>query len=206
MMQHTDKGTQSRWCKGRAMGGMVGMFAGLVMTVMGTVSPAHAAPLRFTLNEATMGEVTETQWPDKYLFIAIGYTSCPEICPTTAMDMAGVMTRLGDKAKQVVPLFISIDPHRDTASNLSQYVGYFHPDLVGLVGTDAQTQAVAKALKSTYGYSRDGKPVYPPLPALYEVFHSTYMYLYGPDRELIDVYGYGDGPEKMAAQIAREIP
>ena len=186
--------------------GMAGVVMTTVMTLMGTVSSAHAAPLQFTLHEASLGEVTEKQWPDKYLFIAIGYTSCPEICPTTAMDMAGVMNRLGEKAKHVVPLFISIDPHRDTASNLAQYVSYFHPNLVGLVGTDAQTKAVAKALKSTYGYSRDGKPVYPPLPALYEVFHSTYMYLYGPDRELIDVYGYGDGSEKMAAQIVREIP
>ncbi|MEF2522815.1 SCO family protein [Vibrio mimicus] len=160
-----------------------------------------AAPLSFTLNEAKRGEVTEKSWPRQYLFIAVGYTSCPEICPTTALDMAGVMNRLGDKADKVTPLFISIDPNRDTAENLAQYVQYFHPKLTGLVGDETQTKAAAKSLRATYGYSRDGKPVYPPLPALYEVFHSTYLYLYSPEGELLDVYGYGDGAEKIAANM-----
>lgn len=160
-----------------------------------------SAPLAFTLKEAKRGEVTEKSWPGQYLFIAVGYTSCPEICPTTALDMAGVMNRLGDKANMVTPLFISIDPNRDTAENLSQYVQYFHPKLTGLVGTEAQTKAAAKSLRATYGYSRDGKPVYPPLPALYEVFHSTYLYFYSPDGELLDVYGYGDGAEKISAKM-----
>ncbi|NLS11917.1 SCO family protein [Vibrio sp. SM6] len=167
---------------------------------------ANAAPLRFELQQANVGTVTEKQWPNQYLFIAIGYTSCPEICPTTALDMAGVMHRLGDKAQWVTPLFISIDPHRDTPENIAQYVQYFHPKLVGLVGNDAQTKAVAKSLRATYGYSRDGKPVYAPLPKLYEVFHSTYLYLYGPDGELVDVYGYGDGAEKIANAMIAELP
>lgn len=170
---------------------------------------AYAAPLTFTLSEAKQGtvtQVTEKSYQDQFLFVAIGYTSCPEICPTTALDMAGVMHRLGDKADLVTPLFISIDPNRDTAENLAQYVQYFHPKLIGLVGTDEQTKAVAKSLRATYGYSRDGKPVYSPLPELYEVFHSTYLYLYGPDRELIDVYGYGDGSEKIAKAMLKELP
>ncbi|AXY02452.1 SCO family protein [Vibrio alfacsensis] len=170
---------------------------------------AYAAPLTFTLSESKQGtttQVTEESYKDQYLFVAIGYTSCPEICPTTALDMAGVMHRLGNKADLVTPLFISIDPNRDTADNLAQYVQYFHPKLVGLVGNEEQTKAVAKSLRATYGYSRDGKPVYAPLPELYEVFHSTYLYLYGPDRELIDVYGYGDGSEKIAKAMLKELP
>lgn len=170
---------------------------------------AYAAPLTFTLSESKQGtttQVTEESYKDQYLFLAIGYTSCPEICPTTALDMAGVMHRLGEQAELVTPVFISIDPNRDTAENLAQYVQYFHPKLVGLVGNEEQTKAVAKSLRATYGYSRDGKPVYAPLPELYEVFHSTYLYLYGPDRELIDVYGYGDGSEKIAKAMLKELP
>lgn len=165
----------------------------------------HAAPLTFTLTEASMGTVTEDSWPAQYLFIAIGYTSCPEICPTTALDMAGVMNRLGESAKDVTPLFISIDPHRDSAENIAKYVQYFHPKLKGLVGTQAQTKAVSQSLRATYGYSRDGKPVYPPLPELYEVFHSTYLYFYDPQGKLIDVYGYGDGVEKISQAIQTEL-
>lgn len=178
----------------------------LIGTFFYISTTANAAPLTFNLSEATLGAVSEKNWPDQYLFIAIGYTSCPEICPTTAMDMAGVINKLGDQAKHVTPLFISIDPHRDSAQGLAQYVNYFHPELIGLVGTQQQTKAAVKALKGTYGYARDGKPVYPPLPDLYEVFHSTYLYLYGPDRELIDVYGYGDGADKIAASMKRNLP
>ena len=180
------------------------------MTLIGilllSTACVKANPLNFTLQHAVQGTVTEKNYRDQYLFIAIGYTSCPEICPTTALDMAGVMQRLGEQAKHVTPLFISIDPHRDSAQSLAQYVQYFHPKLVGLVGDEAQTKAVAKALRATYGYSRDGKPVYAPLPDLYEVFHSTYLYLYGQDRELIDVYGYGDGAEKIANAMRRSLP
>lgn len=175
----------------------------LTLTLGSTVT---AAPLIFELQQANVGTVTEKDWPNQYLFIAIGYTSCPEICPTTALDMAGVMLRLGDKSKYVTPLFISIDPKRDSAENIAQYVQYFHPKLIGLVGNEAQTKAAAKSLRATYGYSRDGKPVYAPLPELYEVFHSTYLYLYGPNRELIDVYGYGDGAEKIAISMLAELP
>lgn len=167
---------------------------------------SYAAPLSFTLQDHSLGQVTEKSWPGQYLFIGIGYTSCPDICPTTVLDMTATMAKLGDKAKRVTPIFISIDPNRDSAASIDQYVKYFSPAMVGLVGDDQQTKAAAKALRATYGYSRDGKPVYAPLPTLYEVYHSTYLYLYGPDRELIDVYGYGDGAEKIAASMARELP
>lgn len=165
----------------------------------------QASPLTFTLSEANMGTVTEKSWPNQYLFIAIGYTSCPEICPTTALDMAGVMNQLGESAKDVTPLFISIDPYRDSAENIAKYVQYFHPKLKGLVGTQTQTKAISKSLRATYGYSRDGKPIYPPLPELYEVFHSTYLYFYSPQGELIDVYGYGDGADKISQAIQAEL-
>ncbi len=182
----------------------------ILVLLMGLCSalglPAARASLSFTLNAQGLGEVTEKNWPGQYLLIGIGYISCPDICPTTVMDMAASLEQIGDKASKVTPLFITVDPHRDSLAILDQYVKYFSPHMIGLAGDHDQTRAAMRSLKGIYGYSLKGKPIYPPLPDQYEVFHSAYIYLYGPDRKLIDVYGYGDGIDKIAASLAREIP
>ncbi|MFV0431297.1 MAG: SCO family protein [Alphaproteobacteria bacterium] len=162
--------------------------------------------LRFTLHEKTIGEVTEKNWSDKYLYIAIGYISCPDICPTTLLDMTEVIDNLGEDTDKIIPIFISIDPKRDTPEKLYDYVNYFSPKIKGLVGNHEQTQAVAERLRATYGYQLDGTPIEPPLPERYEVYHSTYNYLYSPKRELVDVFGYGTAGKDVAQQIKELIP
>ena len=184
------------------------MYKSLIISLLTAVISlgAYAKPLSFTLEHHRLGQVTAQSWPDKYLLIAIGYTSCPDICPTTVMDMASAMRALKGKQDQVVPIFISVDPNRDTVENIGNYARYFDPSMVGVTGTDAQIRALASNLKASFGYTLEGKPVYPPLPSNYEVFHSTYFYLYGPDRELIDVYGYGHGGDKIGQAILSHLP
>ncbi|NLS12500.1 SCO family protein [Vibrio sp. SM6] len=168
-------------------------------------APVFAAPLQFELNHHKLGTVTAQHWPGQYLLIGVGYTSCPDICPTTVMDMSLAMNALGEDKSKVKGLFISVDPHRDSAQYIDQYVKYFDQSMLGLVGTHAQTKAAAQSLKATYGYTLQGAPVYPPLPDQYEVFHSAYLYLYGPDRNLIDVFGYGEGGSNIGEAIARYL-
>ncbi|GAB3531615.1 SCO family protein [Photobacterium alginatilyticum] len=168
-------------------------------------SGAMAKPLQFELQEYNLGTVTEESWSGQYLLIGIGYTSCPDICPTTVIDLATAVNVLGEDADKVTPIFISIDPNRDTVTNMDMYVKYFDPKMTGLVGTQDQIKVVAKNLNATYGYSLEGKPIYPPLPKHYEVFHSAYIYFYGPDRELIDVFGYGEGGAKIGQSLKRHI-
>ncbi|WP_083539455.1 SCO family protein [Enterovibrio coralii] len=170
------------------------------------VSGHALANLDFDLQHATLGNVTEKSWPGQYLLIGIGYTSCPDICPTTVIDMAATVSKLGEKSSKVTPLFISVDPNRDTAEYMDTYVKFFSANMVGLVGNEEQTKQAMKSLRGTYGYSVEGKPVYPPLPEQYEVFHSAYVYLYSPEGMLVDVYGYGMGSDKIAADISRNIP
>lgn len=161
-----------------------------------------SAPLEFELKSHALGKVSAANWPDNYLLIGIGYTSCPDICPTTVIDLATSVEKLTKKGyPQIVPIFISIDPKRDSAENIDLYVNYFGANMVGLTGTQAQIKQAAKNLKATYGYSLEGKPIYPPLPSQYEVYHSSYIYFYGPDRELIDVFGYGEGGVKISESI-----
>ena len=177
-----------------------GLLALLILS-----SGAVAKPLQFELKEHSLGTVTEKNWPGQYLLIGIGYTSCPDICPTTVIDLATAVNALGDDTNKVAPIFISVDPNRDTVANMDMYVKYFDPKMVGLVGSQEQIKTAAKNLKATYGYSLEGKPIYPPLPKQYEVYHSAYIYFYGPDRELIDVFGYGEGGEKIGASLKRYI-
>lgn len=164
-------------------------------------SVAAAKPLEFELQERTLGTVTAENWQGKYLLIGIGYTSCPDICPTTVLDLAMAVNGLGEDVDQVIPIFISVDPNRDTVENMDMYVKYFDPKMVGLTGTYEQVKAAAKSLKATYGYSLEGKPIYPPLPKHYEVYHSAYIYFYSPKRELIDVFGYGEGGNKISQSL-----
>ncbi|MGR5296033.1 SCO family protein [Vibrio mediterranei] len=166
---------------------------------------ALAKPLKFELQENTLGTVTEKSWQGKFLLMGIGYTSCPDICPTTVIDLATAVSSLKEESNKVTPIFISVDPNRDTIENLDMYVKYFDPKMVGLTGTQEQIKAIAKSMKATYGYSLEGKPIYPPLPKQYEVYHSAYIYLYGPDRELIDVFGYGEGGAKIGQALKRYI-
>ncbi len=163
-----------------------------------------SAPLEFELSSHSLGKVSAAHWPDKYLLIGVGYTSCPDICPTTVIDLATAKTKLEQKGySQLVAIFISVDPKRDSVENIDLYVKYFDANMVGLTGTQEQVQQVARNLKATYGYSLEGKPIYPPLPSQYEVYHSTYIYFYGPNRELIDVFGYGEGGVKISENIEK---
>ncbi|AYV23141.1 MULTISPECIES: SCO family protein [Vibrio] len=166
---------------------------------------AVAKPLKFVLQENTLGTVTEKNWQGKFLLMGVGYTSCPDICPTTVIDLATAVNSLDEASNKVTPIFISVDPNRDTVENLDMYVKYFDPKMVGLTGTHEQIKAITKSMKATYGYSLEGKPIYPPLPKHYEVYHSAYIYLYGPDRELIDVFGYGEGGAKIGQALKRYI-
>ena len=86
----------------------------------------------------------------KVVLVFFGYTQCPDVCPTTMVELANVMKELGPKADQVQVLFVTVDPERDTQPLLAQYVPTFDPRFIGLYGTPAQTAAVAKEFKIFY--------------------------------------------------------
>lgn len=179
------------------------------------VSLSHAAkPLSFTLEQLIDGKpqtVTQAAWADKYLLIAVGYTSCPDICPTTLLDMRTAMKALDktpEKAKHVQPLFITIDPTTDSLDSITQYAGFFDPRIVGLRAQNfAALDDVVEQLRASYGYEFDGKTVLPPnLPKGYTVMHSTFIYLYSPAGQLLDAYVYNMNGKAMAQQIKKHLP
>jgi protein SCO1/2 len=98
--------------------------------------------------------------------VYFGYTSCPDVCPTTLLDMAQALDALGPRAGAVQPLFITVDPKRDTPAVLTEYVKSFHPRLIALTGTPAQLAATARSFHVFHerhdnddgGYSIDTAP------------------------------------------------
>ncbi len=165
--------------------------------------------LTFNLKSDT-GIVTEKSWQDDFLLIAVGYTSCPDICPTTMLEMKNALAYL-DKtpklASKITPLFITIDPISDSLEDITNYTDYFDKRIVGLRADDFKSlDDVVNQLRASYGYIKDGKPVSPPkLPDGYTVFHSTFIYLYSPERELIDVYPFNLGGDELGTKVAMEL-
>ncbi len=132
----------------------------------------------------------------KIVLIFFGYTHCPDVCPAALDTMAKVMERLGEKAKGVQVLFVSVDPERDTEEVLKGYVPYFHPSFIGLRGSEEEIRKVAKEYKVYYrkveGESAGG----------YLVDHTATIYLITPDNKIKLLYTPAkQDPDKMAEDI-----
>lgn len=168
-----------------------------------------AEPLTFTLTRMLDEKptvVAESSWQNRYLLIAIGYTGCPDICPTTLLDMRQTMRALDEtpeKAAKVQPLFLTIDPESDSLSDITRYTAYFDSRIVGLRAENFQAlNGVVQQLRGDYGYLLGDKPVMPPnLPEGYTVMHSTYIYLYSPAGQLLDTFPYDMPGKELAKRI-----
>lgn len=149
----------------------------------------------YTLIDHTGAATTEARFAGQYQLIYFGFTFCPDFCPTELQVFARTLDLLGDQSSNVQPLFITIDPARDTVSQLAQYVGLFHPRLVGLTGSEAQVAQAAKAYKVFFAKAPGSDS------ENYVMDHSTFSYLMGPDGRLITVFPHGTSAEDMARTI-----
>ncbi len=137
----------------------------------------------------------------RYLLVYFGYSYCPDVCPmslqvmTQALDLLQAETESVDQ--QVVPIFITVDPERDTVSALKDYAGHFHPRLVALTGEPPEIAAVAKAYRVYYGKAEvDGA-------SDYLMDHSSFYYLMGPDGGYITHFRHDAQPDEMASALAK---
>jgi len=131
-------------------------------------------PLDFTMTRASDGKgVTAADFRGKVVILFFGYTSCPDICPTTLMNAATMLKSLGKRADDVRFLFVTVDPNRDTLAGLKQYTESFAPQIVGLRGTPDQLATLAKRYRVAYSVTPAGEG------HDYEVSHSTAAYVFG---------------------------
>ena len=115
--------------------------------------------LKFTMTDAETGKtVTAADFRGKIVMLYFGYTYCPDICPTTLSNIALVLKDLGDKAKDVRMLFVTVDPHRDTLPVLKQYATAFAPQVIGLRGTETELAAAAAQFGARYSVHPSSTP------------------------------------------------
>lgn len=184
---------------------MIGKWVAACLCVLGLwAGQAGAQALRFDLM-GPQGQVTEKSYPGKYLLLAIGYTSCPDICPTTLYEYGLTMKALKNP-EALQPIFVTIDPVNDDIDRLNAYTQYFDARIVGLSGEMKNIQHLADQLGATFGYRMDGKRVdVPQKGMIYNVYHSALIYLIGPDRQLLDVYDYQIGAQGLTAALDKVL-
>ncbi len=159
----------------------------------------------FELSDDAGRPVTDQSFRGRFMLIYFGYTYCPDICPTNLQVMGTALDSLRAKdpkaEARVVPVFITIDPERDTGELLREYVGNFHPRMVGLRGNAAQTEAVTQAYRMhAIKVLPDGAD-----PEDYLMSHSSITFLMGPDGELVTLFPHDTTPEKMMAVLEKYL-
>lgn len=153
-------------------------------------SDAFGGP--FELVAHTGETVTEAEVITKPTLIYFGYTFCPDVCPLDAARNAAAVDLLAEQGYDVQSVFVSVDPARDTPEALGEFVGYMHPDMLGLTGTEAQVAAAAKAYRATYSLGADEGD------GFYLVNHSAFTYLTLPERGVVGIF-------HMAADVNTQL-
>ncbi|MEL6372579.1 MAG: SCO family protein [Pseudomonadota bacterium] len=141
--------------------------------------------------------VTHKTYEGKHLLVYFGFTHCPDICPAGLQVITAALEKLGPKAKDVKPVFVSVDPQRDTPDAMKDYVSSFHPSLDGLTGSKAQVAAMARTYRVYYNITPN-----PEHPEDYTVDHSGFMYLMAPDGRYVAHFSHHVAPAKLAERLA----
>ena len=142
--------------------------------------------------------VTDRDFRGRNMLVFFGFTHCPDICPAELQVIAQALDRLGDMGPKIVPIFITLDPERDTPKAMADYVKSFGPNFVGLTGSPEAIAAAAKAYRVAYtkvenkGSSDD-----------YSVDHSALVYLMDTQGKYLTHFAYGTSAEDMAKNLSR---
>jgi protein SCO1/2 len=180
-----------------ALGSTVGLAAPAENGTATAVQPSGATSPRYLLMSPGGRAITSEDFRGRLQLVAFGFTSCPDVCPTTMLEMAHVLTALGTHADQVQPIFITVDPERDTADVLGAYAQTFDPRILGLTGSPALVKRAADSFGVQYEKVQE-----PGAPAnVYTMDHSAGLYLLGPDGALLRKFGYGTSVADMVAPI-----
>ena len=152
----------------------------------------------FQLTGQTGRRVSDQDFRGRYMLIYFGYSFCPDVCPTTLAVMAQALEKLGGRAARVAPIFITIDPERDTPKVLDDYMKAFGPSFVGLTGSPAEIEGVEKKYR-VYAKKK-------PLPGgNYGMDHSSVIYLMGPDGKMVSFYDEAISPDDLAKDLKQKI-
>jgi protein SCO1/2 len=151
----------------------------------------------FTLTDQHGRRVGDGDFRGRFMLVYFGYSFCPDICPTDLAAMSAAIDRLGPLGDQVQPIFITIDPERDTVERLADYAPLFHPRLIALTGTAEEVERAAAAYRVYYEKAGEGTD--------YLMNHSGIVYLMGPDGRFLTHFPQGTDAEEMAEKIRSQM-
>lgn len=151
----------------------------------------------FSLKDQYGNTVKLSQFKGKFVFLSFGYTSCPDICPTTLSNLRNVYDKIGNMKDEVQVLFITVDPERDTVDKLHLYISHFHKDFLGLTGTEEEIKKAGDGFNIYYfkeeGDSESG----------YLMSHPTSIYLIDRDGKKIIKYPHTTDSDLILSDLQR---
>jgi len=152
----------------------------------------------FTLLDQTGKKRSLAEFKGKVVLIYFGYMSCPDICPTDLINLAGLLKRLGKESEQVQAIFITLDPARDTPELIGKYVQYFDKRILGLRGTEQQTKEVATKYKTFYEkVSLKSNQ--------YVIDHTAFIYIVNRAGKYLAFFPPGTSPERMEVMVREAL-
>lgn len=149
----------------------------------------------FTLVSETGETVTDAEVLARPSLVYFGFTFCPDVCPVDTVRNAEAVDLLAGKGYEVQPVFITVDPERDTPEVLAEYTGYIHPDMLGLTGTVEQVKDAAGAYRAYFAKQDTGDDYY-------LVDHTTFTYLMLPEHGFVDYFRRDTSAGDMADKVA----
>ncbi|MCP4387098.1 MAG: SCO family protein [Gammaproteobacteria bacterium] len=144
--------------------------------------------------------ITDDDFRGNFMLVFFGYTFCPDVCPMDLQIIAQTLDELGKAGDQVQPIFITVDPARDTPEVMAEYANHFHPRLIGLTGTRQQTAEAARK----YGVI-SMKIIDQDNPESYSINHSALTYLLGPDGKFVAAFDHGTDLETLISGILQHL-
>jgi protein SCO1/2 len=188
-----------------ALGLLIGALTGAGVAYFAAAPKPPAHPVQqgqvaiggpFSLVDPAGQRKTEKDFAGKPMLVFFGFTHCPDICPSGLQILTVALNSLGDRAKDLTPVFVSIDPERDTPAVLGEYLKSFHPRIVGLTGSAAEVQAATK----TYRVYAQKVPN-AANPNDYNVDHSAFFYLMDKDGRYVQHFPHSVDAEKLSQAL-----
>ncbi len=151
----------------------------------------------FSLTDTGGARVTDKDFAGKPMLVFFGFTNCPSICPTGLQVITAALDKLGDKAKSLTPVFITLDPERDTPAKLGAYMKNFHSSIRSLSGSADDVTVAVKAYKVYAKKVSDQAQ-----PNSYTIDHTSFVYLMDANGKYLKHFPHSVEPDKLAAEIA----
>jgi len=173
--------------------------AGAARLMSELMSGAHPIGGPFTLSDPAGRRVALADFKSKLVLLYFGFASCPDVCPTDLAIIAQALRSLGPAGDDIQPLFVTLDPQRDTPAVLREYAAAFHPRLIGLTGSEDEIRRVATDFKVFFEKV--------PLPGAntYTIDHTAYTFLLDREGKFVILFPPGTPAERMAEMLAEQI-